>query len=29
LDSGLYVITLTPIEGGGFTVAAKLQGPTH
>ena len=29
LDSGTYEIVLTPLEGGGFTVQALLQGPTH
>jgi hypothetical protein len=29
LDSGTYTITLTPVAGGGFTVQATLQGPTH
>jgi hypothetical protein len=29
LDSGTYSIKLTPAEGGGFTVQATLQGPTH
>jgi hypothetical protein len=29
LDSGTYSIKLTPADGGGFTVEATLQGPTH
>ncbi|MEY2402716.1 MAG: hypothetical protein QOD38_267 [Acidimicrobiaceae bacterium] len=29
LDSGTYTISLTPADGGGFTVQATLQGQTH
>ena len=29
LDNGTYEIVLTPLEGGGFTLQALLQGPTH